>query len=130
MSDNGKASTIHHQGLKIKELEHKNAELTKERDELVAHCEKLTGILDDLSKLHAADVFVKEPWEMTFTEVNAVLQQSPQQSLANLQADAVIAELEDLSMQEIYWNDAIEGYCIPNQLLLKRANQLREKAKL
>ena len=97
------------------------SQLEQENAELKAHCEDIKAVLDDLSKLHEADVFVKEPWEMTFEMVNTLLQQTPQQSLANIQADAIEGLKE--SIKWFGYNKSIATQ------IEEYINQLREQSK-
>lgn len=86
-----------------KQLEQQNAELTKERDELLAYCEiyrdaitTVSGEFTEITNDAGSPVFNLDPQD--FHKFISILDVAPQQSLANIQTNAVIEELEDLSM--------------------------------
>lgn len=112
----------------INQLEHQNAELTKERDELLAHCEELRLNLGwYIETLDTVENLYNTPKQNALrNRAFKAFKASPQQSLANIQTDAIEKMIDTIesSCETANGDDAYSASKIYDY-----ANQLREQRK-
>lgn len=111
----------------LRQLRAEKEQLLKERDELKAHCNTAREIINDTLMMFENPHSLKDE-ENICTNLHCFLNKLPQQSLANIQADAI-----EYVLSKVTWSEKEHGtdgkfyFCVED--LMDEASKLRNKGK-